>query len=98
MALALGGFCALGVAQAADAPKGARINDVYIISGASGQLGELAIQEFRAHGVPAKNLILVSRSPEKLADYARRGASVRTTRSLLPPGGKLTMIRTGLAG
>jgi len=77
LALALGGFFALGAAQAADAPKGARINDVYIISGASGQLGELAIEELLAHGVPAKNLILVSRSPEKLTDYARRGASVR---------------------
>ena len=64
-------------AHAADAPQGARTNDVYIISGASGQLAELAIKEFLAHGVPAKNLILVSRTPEKLADYAKLGASTR---------------------
>ncbi|MFT3907639.1 MAG: NAD(P)H-binding protein [Steroidobacteraceae bacterium] len=52
-------------------------NDRIIVSGASGQLGGLVIKELLARGVPAKNLILVSHTPDKLADYARQGASVR---------------------
>jgi NAD(P)H dehydrogenase (quinone) len=76
LAVVMGVVCASPV-LAAEAPKGARINDIFIISGASGQLGELAIAEFLARGVPAKNLILVSRSPEKLAAYAKLGASTR---------------------
>jgi NAD(P)H dehydrogenase (quinone) len=64
-------------AFAASAPKGARVNDKFIISGASGQLGEDAIKELLARGVPAKNLILVSRSPEKLAEYKKLGADTR---------------------
>lgn len=48
-----------------------------IISGASGQLGELTVKELLKRGVPASNLILVSRTPEKLAEYAKQGASVR---------------------
>jgi hypothetical protein len=48
-----------------------------IISGASGQLGELTVKELLKRGVPASDLILVSRTPEKLAEYAKQGASVR---------------------
>lgn len=55
----------------------AETGDRIIISGASGQLGELTIKELLKRGVPAKNLILVSRTPGKLADYAKQGASVR---------------------
>jgi NAD(P)H dehydrogenase (quinone) len=51
--------------------------DRIIISGASGQLGGLAVKELLAKGVPAQNLILVSRTPEALADYARLGAATR---------------------
>ena len=77
LAITLAGGCMLPLAQAAGAAPGARLNDVYIISGASGQLGELAIREFLARGVPAKNLILVSRTPAELAEFARLGASTR---------------------
>ncbi len=48
-----------------------------IISGAAGHLGELTIQALLARGVPASRLILVTRTPEALAQYASRGASVR---------------------
>jgi NAD(P)H dehydrogenase (quinone) len=48
-----------------------------IISGASGNLGGLTVDELLARGVPANRLILVSRTPEELKKYADRGASVR---------------------
>jgi len=51
--------------------------DRIIVSGASGQLGELTIKELLRRGVDPKNLILVSHTPEKLAEYAKMGASVR---------------------
>jgi NAD(P)H dehydrogenase (quinone) len=53
------------------------MQDKIIISGASGQLGELAIKKLLARGVPAKNLILVSRTPEKLNEYVKLGAESR---------------------
>lgn len=51
--------------------------DKIIISGASGQLGGLTVKELLARGVPAKNLILVSRTPDTLAEYAKMGAATR---------------------
>jgi NAD(P)H dehydrogenase (quinone) len=51
--------------------------DKIIISGASGQLGRLTIEALLAHGVPAKNLILVSRTPDRLSEYVQQGASAR---------------------
>ena len=53
--------------------------DRIIISGASGQLGSLVVDELLARKVDPKDLILVSRTPdtEHLSAYAARGASVR---------------------
>jgi NAD(P)H dehydrogenase (quinone) len=51
--------------------------DRIIISGASGQLGGAAVKDLLAQGVPARNLILVSRTPEALAQYAKLGAVTR---------------------
>lgn len=53
--------------------------DKIIVSGASGQLGSLVIEELLARDVAPENLILVSRTPntEHLKAYAARGASVR---------------------
>jgi NAD(P)H dehydrogenase (quinone) len=48
-----------------------------IVSGASGQLGGLAVEELLARGVAPSDLILVSRTPETLERYARMGASTR---------------------
>jgi NAD(P)H dehydrogenase (quinone) len=48
-----------------------------IISGASGQLGGLVINDLLARGVPAGDLILVSRTPEKLDEFKKLGASTR---------------------
>jgi len=52
-------------------------NDRIIISGASGQLGGQAVKDLLARGVAAKNLILVSRTPDALAQYAQLGAVTR---------------------
>lgn len=53
--------------------------DKIIVSGASGQLGALVIEELLARGVAPADLVLVSRTPETvpLKAYAARGASVR---------------------
>jgi NAD(P)H dehydrogenase (quinone) len=53
--------------------------DKIIVSGASGQLGSLVIEELLARNVAPQNLILVSRTPNTahLQAYAARGASVR---------------------
>ena len=48
-----------------------------IVSGASGQLGGLVVEELLATGVAPSDLILVSRTPEDLARYAALGASTR---------------------
>lgn len=57
----------------ADAPHHEKI----IISGASGKLGGLAVQELLHRGIDPRDLILVSHTPGKLKRYARMGASVR---------------------
>jgi NAD(P)H dehydrogenase (quinone) len=53
--------------------------DKIIVSGASGQLGSLVIDELLARDVAPENLILVSRTPDTdhLKAYAARGARVR---------------------
>jgi NAD(P)H dehydrogenase (quinone) len=53
--------------------------DKIIVSGASGQLGSLVIEELLARKVAPENLILVSRTPNTghLQAYAARGASAR---------------------
>src|SRR5690242_18285018 len=55
------------------------VQDRIIVSGASGQLGSLVIEELLARKVAPENLILVSRTPNTahLQAYAARGASVR---------------------
>jgi len=55
----------------------AAADDKIIVSGASGQLGGLTVKALLAKGVPAKNLILVSRTPDSLAEYAKMGAATR---------------------
>jgi NAD(P)H dehydrogenase (quinone) len=55
----------------------AAAHDRIIISGASGQLGGEAVKDLLARGIPARNLILVSRTPDSLAQYAQLGAITR---------------------
>lgn len=49
----------------------------YVVSGASGKLGR-QVAEALAKKVPVEELILVSRSPSKLSEWADRGAKVVT--------------------
>ena len=74
-ALAIGALLVSGTANAQGASQ-----DKIIVSGASGQLGELVVKGLLAKGVPAKNLILVSRTPD----------SSGSTRSKAPPSGSVT--------
>ena len=64
----------LGEAVAAKEPA---VTDRIIVSGASGQLGREVVKDLLARGVPAKNLILVSRTPDSLQEFAKLGASTR---------------------
>jgi NAD(P)H dehydrogenase (quinone) len=74
VAVAVAGFAlVLGVPPSPAAAQGERI----IVSGASGNLGGLTVDELLARGVPASRLILVSRTPDELEKYAKQGASVR---------------------
>jgi len=49
----------------------------YAVTGASGHLGRLAVQELLARGVPASDIVAVVRSPGKATDLAERGVAVR---------------------
>lgn len=48
-----------------------------VVSGASGHLGGLVVDDLLALGIAPGQLILVSRTPDSLARYAEKGASVR---------------------
>ncbi len=92
----------VGHGAAAQASNAAR--EKILISGASGQLGELVVRALLARGVPASDLILVSRSPEKLDEFKKLGAATRfgdfTKPESLPAayagGTKLLLISIGL--
>lgn len=49
----------------------------YAITGASGPFGQGVVHHMLAQGVPASDLILLSRNPDKLAAFAAAGAQVR---------------------
>jgi NAD(P)H dehydrogenase (quinone) len=64
-------WAALFAATACSSPE------AIVVSGASGQLGGLVVEELLALGVEPERLILVSRTPETLERYAAMGASTR---------------------
>ncbi len=49
----------------------------YAVTGASGKLGRLAVQELLARSVPASDIVAIVRSPAKATDLAERGVQVR---------------------
>jgi NAD(P)H dehydrogenase (quinone) len=96
-------LCSVAILHASQVATAAAAQDRYIVSGASGQLGETVVKELLRRGVPARNLILVSHQPEKLAEYAKQGATVRLgdvtkPETLVPAytgGTKMLMISVG---
>ncbi|MGH8144489.1 MAG: NAD(P)H-binding protein [Steroidobacteraceae bacterium] len=95
----------IAATQASHAAEGtAGSGDKIIISGAAGHLGELTVDDLLARGVPASRLILVSRTPNALARYARMGASVRygdftkpsSLRQAFAGGNRMLLISIGL--
>lgn len=71
-------LAAAAVAACAEDPAAEPVtDDTIIVSGASGQLGGLVVEELLARGVPPENLILVSRTPERLERYRGLGADTR---------------------
>jgi NAD(P)H dehydrogenase (quinone) len=49
----------------------------YAITGATGQLGRLVVDELLARGVPAADVVAVVRNPDRAGDLAARGVQVR---------------------
>lgn len=70
----MGALVLAGCSEAADEVPA---EPTIIVSGASGQLGGLVVEDLLALGVQADRLILVSRTPEELEPYAAMGASTR---------------------
>ncbi|GAB2476300.1 SDR family oxidoreductase [Promicromonospora xylanilytica] len=50
---------------------------VYAVTGATGRLGRLVVEDLLSRGVPAADLVAVVRTPAKAADLAERGVQVR---------------------
>ncbi|GLZ62618.1 MULTISPECIES: SDR family oxidoreductase [Micromonospora] len=50
----------------------------YAVTGATGRLGRLVIEQLLDSGVPAAEIAAIVRSPEKAADLAARGVEIRT--------------------
>jgi NAD(P)H dehydrogenase (quinone) len=49
----------------------------YAVTGASGHLGRLVVEDLLARGVPAADIVAIVRTPAKAADLAERGVDVR---------------------
>ena len=77
--MVLAAIAAIALPGLADLAKAQDAADDYkiIVSGASGNLGELTVRALLDRGVPASRLILVSRTPDELAEFAAMGASTR---------------------
>jgi NAD(P)H dehydrogenase (quinone) len=96
----------LVVALPAISVRAQSADEKIIVSGASGNLGGLTVEALLARGIPANRLILVSRTPDELEQYADRGASVRfgdfTKPESLPAayagGSRMLLISVGGSG
>jgi len=65
----------------------------YAVTGASGHLGRLAVQDLLAGGVPSAAIVAIVRTRERVADLAERGVDVRVADYTQPE-----TLRTALAG
>lgn len=48
-----------------------------VVTGASGHLGRLVVEQLLTHGTPAADIVATTRTPETLSDLAARGVDVR---------------------
>lgn len=64
-----------------------------VVTGATGQLGRLAVESLLRRGVPADEIVAVGRTVEKAADLAERGVTVRPAEYTDPES-----LRTAFAG
>jgi NAD(P)H dehydrogenase (quinone) len=67
----------LSLAGCFDGTASGAADETIIVSGASGQLGSLVVRELLDRGVDPAKLILVSRTPDELEEFASLGASTR---------------------
>ena len=65
----------------------------YAVTGASGHLGRLAVQDLLAGSVPSAAIVAIVRTRERVADLAERGVDVRVADYTQPE-----TLRTALAG
>jgi len=78
----------------------------YAVTGASGHLGRLAVQELLARGVPSSEIVAIVRTRGKVADLAQRGVDVRvadytrpdTQRAALVGVNRLLLVSSSAAG
>jgi NAD(P)H dehydrogenase (quinone) len=79
---------------------------VYAVTGASGHLGRLAVQELLAHGVPSSDIVAIVRTRGTVADVVQRGVDVRvadyirpdTLRAALVGVNRLLLVSSSAAG
>ena len=104
LALALGAITApFGSVLAAQKEQG---GDKIVISGASGELAGDAIRALLLRGVKLADLVLVTRTPEKLSSFATNGAAVRlgdfdkpeTLEAAFAGGRELLLVSTNSSG
>jgi NAD(P)H dehydrogenase (quinone) len=60
------------------------MNSVYAVTGASGRLGRLAVQELLARRVPSSDIVAIVRTGGKVADLAQGGVDVRVADYIRP--------------
>jgi NAD(P)H dehydrogenase (quinone) len=68
-------------------------SSVYAVTGASGHLGRLAVQELLARGVPSSDIVAIVRTRDKVIDLGERGVDVRVADYVRPD-----TLRTALVG
>jgi len=81
-------------------------NAVYAVTGASGHLGRLAVQELMARGVPSSDIVAIVRTPGRVTDLTQRGVHVRaadytrpdTLRAALVGVNRLLLVSSSAAG
>ena len=66
-----------------------------IITGASGNYGRAAVERVLAKGVPAEDLILMSRTPAKLDVFAERGCVLTGSSGITSSANRCASSRCG---